>query len=468
MPFQDLTNLGAQTTVVNPLPTNVSTKNLHTLLYPGNTTRIMLEYQPWFCNTSNPCNGHKVNGMEESNAAQILEQAQYMKSIGGDVATVDYYGCASSCGQSATQAYNLAVTTALANVIAANPTNTPTLEIMIDGGSFDALSGVGQCAPAAGDQSACIIAAINLQMDYLAKNWLYTSYYETNAANCNPIVLLFIGWGSWPDTSPTTVYAGIAAHAMAGNTCGTSCTYINSVDIVDENAGAITAAGLAGGYGWVQPLAWSSSNQLCWRGSNCGAGYLASFYSTARAHLTKLGMGVGYKGFDDTNAGWGSNRVLAQQCGQVLIFTANQVGNSGYSSSSQLQYWQIATWNDYEEATEVETGIDNCFTVSTPTLVTGNLNWSMIISSIYADLSTVDSFSIYTGTGFPSTLYASGIAPNVNTFTAPTLTAGQSVWIYMVGKPLMQNRLSGALSYTSGGGSTGQINGATITGAIVR
>jgi hypothetical protein len=443
-------NTGAQTTTVDPLPTQVSTVSIKSLLYSGSTTRIMAEYQPWFCNTSNPCNGHQVNGMEESTAAQVLEQAEWMKTLGVDVTDVDYYGCAGSCGQPSTQNYNLSVTTALASAISANPSITPKFMIMIDEGAIDA-TGIGQCPPASGDQSACLISAINLQVDYLESNWLTQTYYEKNATDSHPIVLYFINQGNWPDTDFDTVYGAVAAHATSGNSCGGSCTYAATVDFVDEDAGAFSETGIAGGYAWPQPNNWNSTDQYCWYGEPCSFNYLADFYSHARDDLSKIAMGGLYKGFDDSNASWGSDRVIAQQCGQVLGFTAAAISTAGYSSSSQLQYAQIATWNDYEEATEVETGINNCLSVGTPLIFGGNISWTVLKSDpVYGSLDTLNSISIYTGTSTPTTLYVSGLSPSATTHTAPTLTVGQHAWIYLVGGPLIQNSLSAPTSTAYG------------------
>ena len=48
----------------------------------------------------------------------------------------------------------------------------------------------------------------------------------------------------------------------------------------------------------------------------------------------------------------------------------------------------MVTWHDYEEGTEIQTGIDNCLTVSAS--VSGHiLNWSV------ADESTLDHYTAY-------------------------------------------------------------------------
>ena len=186
-------------------------------------------------------------------------------------------------------------------------------------GAIDGPTGTGQ-SPASGDQSACLIAALDTQMDYVCANWLYQSYYETNATNSHPIVLYFIGHGTgsgdWPAANFNTVWSGVAAHATSGNSCGSGHTYTATVDFIDQSSGAFSETGIAGGFAWPQPNAWSGTNQFCWEGNPCSFNYLADFYATARANSGKIAVGALYKGFDDYNASWGSNRVIAQDCGQ--------------------------------------------------------------------------------------------------------------------------------------------------------
>ena len=70
-------------------------------------------------------------------------------------------------------------------------------------------------------------------------------------------------------------------------------------------------------------------------------------------------MGAAYKGFNDTLASWGSDRIMQQQCGQTWLETFTNA-NSIYSSQTQLPYFQLVTWNDYEEGTAIERGVPHC------------------------------------------------------------------------------------------------------------
>src|SRR5207248_8672843 len=71
---------------------------------------------------------------------------------------------------------------------------------------------------------------------------------------------------------------------------------------------------------------------------------------------TTLFRSATYKGFNDTLADWSSNRTINQNCGQTWLSTFSEIGKY-YSKATQLESLQLVTWNDYEEATEIESGI---------------------------------------------------------------------------------------------------------------
>src|SRR5215471_431743 len=118
---------------------------------------------------------------------------------------------------------------------------------------------------------------------------------------------------------------------------------------------------------------------------------LASFCETGHSYPTEQTVGATYKGFNDTLASWGSGRIMKQQNGQTWLQTFS-LANGLYSSGKQLPYLQLVTWNDYEEGTEIESGIDSCFSLSA--FVSGqNLQWN-----ISGDESTVDHYTVYIST----------------------------------------------------------------------
>jgi PKD repeat protein len=120
--------------------------------------------------------------------------------------------------------------------------------------------------------------------------------------------------------------------------------------------------------------------------------YLDGFYTAAQSS-SKYTLGSGYKGFNDTLAAWGSNRIVNQHCGLTWLATFAEAGKY-YSSSHQLPAIQVVTWNDYEEGTEIETGVDNCVVLSP--IVTGfTLSWGIGTS---APESTINNYSVFIST----------------------------------------------------------------------
>jgi len=87
-------------------------------------------------------------------------------------------------------------------------------------------------------------------------------------------------------------------------------------------------------------------------GANLGSG--------ANTH-TALVMGAAFKGFDDYEANWGTNRILTQGCGTTLL---DSIAEPKAVTGANLPYMMVETWDDYEEGTEVETGVSNCLSDS--------------------------------------------------------------------------------------------------------
>ena len=86
-------------------------------------------------------------------------------------------------------------------------------------------------------------------------------------------------------------------------------------------------------------------------------------------------VGAAYKGFNDPLAMWGTNRQIHHQCGQTWMATFHEAGKF-YSAGHQLPSLQIVTWNDYEEGTQIESGIDGC-TFVVPSVSGNTLAWTV-------------------------------------------------------------------------------------------
>jgi hypothetical protein len=179
--------------------------------------------------------------------------------------------------------------------------------------------------------------------------YLYDKYISPNAGpsrraylryNGRPVIFIFpkdssTDWGrvrevtqGWPDP-PVLIYKDV------------SPKYPNAFD---------------GFYPWVQP----GKNGWAQDGSNWGEDYLEYFYKNmTEHHPDKIIVGAVWPGFDDSRASWGRNRHIANRCGKTFE-DGIRLFRRYFGAQNPPPYLLIETWNDYEEGTAVERGINRC------------------------------------------------------------------------------------------------------------
>src|SRR3984893_15024006 len=305
----------------------VSKSDIHSLLYSGNTTKVYAHLMVWFGGSS-----HINVGYSSTDAGQVARQINDMISRGIDGVIIDWYGPDSSTDQ-ATQ------------LVMAEAEKHPgfTFAIMVDQGAiyWDSCTG---CTP----QQALIS-----QLQYIEQKYFPSPAYMTQGGR--PVVTNF---------DIDLVYA-IDWNAVNAS-LGTKPAFLF------QNNNGFNHTLSSGSYSWVMPTT-----------SDYGISYLSSFYQAGMAHPSERTAGAAYKGFNDTMAAWGSGRIMKQQCGRTWLNTFSQI-SALYNTGKQLPFLQLVTWNDCEEGTEIESGIDNCFSLS-PSILGSSLKWS-----ISGDESTID------------------------------------------------------------------------------
>ena len=205
------------------------------------------------------------------------------------------------------------------------------------------------------------------------------------------------------------------------------------------NGSADQAFNHAAGKGAFSWVVIDGSNPEDWASS-----YLDTFYSTARSAGSDFAMGATYKGFNDSMASWGLGRKLNQDCGHTWLNTFNEVNKFNSAANAGVQ---IVTWNDYEEGTEIESGIDNC--VALTASVSGHtVNWS-----ITGDESTLDHYTVFTSTDGQNLTSLGDVPAGSHSFdlSSVKLAAGSySVFVQAVGKPSLTNKMSAPVPYSPG------------------
>jgi hypothetical protein len=111
-----------------------------------------------------------------------------------------------------------------------------------------------------------------------------------------------------------------------------------------------------GFYAWVQP------GERGWQkdGSNRGLEYLDDFYRRMRKHHPdKIVVGAAWPGFDDRRASWGQGRYMDARCGRTFDDTL-RLFRRHHNQSNPVPFLLVVTWNDHEEGTAIEHGIQRC------------------------------------------------------------------------------------------------------------
>jgi hypothetical protein len=110
-----------------------------------------------------------------------------------------------------------------------------------------------------------------------------------------------------------------------------------------------------GQYPWVHPgnKGWTAD------GSDWGEEYLDNFYKKMNKSPDKIAVGGAWPGFDDSRAAWGLNRHIDRRCGKTLEDTLS-VFTKYDDPAHPMPFLLIATWNDYEEGTDIENGVSHC------------------------------------------------------------------------------------------------------------
>jgi PKD repeat protein len=378
--------------------TNISKVPMRTLLYPGSTAKIYTHLEPWF-----GFGDHMNIGYVSSDVLQVQKQVNDMVSRGLDGAIIDWYGRGESSKNFVS--YDQAAQ-AFMHQAELNPGFN--FAIMHDAGALKTCAATLGC-----DVTQTLIDDLN----YANLTYSGSPAYLHSAGR--PVVYFFgheaytIDW--------TRVAAGVAGNPM----------------FIFRNGSGFTKTDSSGAFSWVEPTTVSATNLMA-------ANYLDNYYSTALSHPTEYSTGSGYKGFNDTLALWGTNRIIDQQCGQTWLKSIAEAGKY-YTTTKQMLGIQMVTWNDYEEGSEIETGIDNCVTVAAS--VTGTVaSWT-----ITGQMNTVDHFSVFASQDGANLMWLAD-APTTATsldIAKLGLNAGDYIiFVKAVGKPSLTNKMSAGVQVT--------------------
>ena len=365
---------------------NISKLPMRSLLYPGANTKVYAAVMGWFGKSS-----HLNIGYNSQNPAQATKQVQDMKSRGIDGAILAWYGKDSYENK-----------TGLALKAAAEANAPFEFAIMIDRGTLD-WDSMGLSAT----------DALIVHLNYLADNYYGSTAYAR--INGRPVVYEFALEGFPIDWA--RVRASIKGNPM----------------IIFRNPN-----------GWTRP---TSDGAYAWEPDKATTSYLDYFYKTAASYPNQQTVGGASPSFNDTLAAWTQNRIVDPQCGQVWLMKWKDQ-STWYSATKPLNQIQIATWNDYEEGSTIESGIDNCVNVSA-TVNANTLSWTLSGAGLE---NTIDHYTVFISADGENLMPLADLPVGSRSFDLSGykfLAGNYSVFVKAVAKPSLTNKMSNAATFVS-------------------
>jgi hypothetical protein len=143
---------------------------------------------------------------------------------------------------------------------------------------------------------------------------------------------------------------------------------------------------------------------------------------------------------------WGTNRQIHHRCGQTWLDTMHETGKF-YNANHQLATLQIVTWNDYEEGSEIESGIDNCAFV-VPALSGTTLTWALGGGLE----STVDHYTIFASTNGQNLAKLADVPVGQHALDLRPFNLPSPVMLFVkaVGRPSILNAMSAPVVMKAG------------------
>ena len=373
--------------------TSVSNVNIHTLLYPGHTTKVLAHYLPWW--GADPKSRGVAVGYRSDDPAQARRTFKDMQARGVDGVIVDWYGQKDPQGQP--DPIDVAWRKSMPELA-----KFPDLSfsIMVDSGTYN----FNRC------KNCDVTQTVLSQLDYISRTYFSSRQYLRYDGH--PVLFEFgLDWSGKVDWSRIQ-----AAHPEI------SWVHIHKQGFDRDYS--------AGAFVWIAP------GFAAQKVSVSNLSELKEFYRYARTHPAKIATGGVFKGFDDLLAAWAKpneKHYMPQACGDTWLQTFDLV-NQNYSATRQLPFLQLITWNDYEEGTALESGIDNCVTLQTH--LSGN---ALAVKMSHA--ATVDHLELYEELAGGRFRLMNQYAPDTAVIELPASASG-TLYLKAVGKPFFKNVLS--------------------------
>ena len=390
-------------------PGNVSKMPVQQLLYPGSTTKVFAHLQPWFGGSN-----HTDVGYRSDDPNQVHSQVEDMISRGISGTIVDWFGP------------NAGISSAATLLVQKEAEAHPGFQFAIeeDSGALSSAALANGC-----DVTAQLISDLQFISTQFASSPAYMRVSGKEPVFMFGVSQFFIDWSKVLPTVPA-----------------------NMILLFRGNEG-LTQSFAGGAFQWIDINSTDAFDMQL--------SALNNFYTKAQA-AGRPAVGAAFKGFDDSQAGFGLNRQIHHQCGQTWLNTFAQTAKF-FSADHQLETLQIATWNDYEEGTEIESGIDGC-TFLVPALSGTTLNWTVE----GGPENTIDHFTVFASVDGRNLAKVADVPAGQHSIDLSqfSLPSPVSLFVKATGKSSIRNTLSAPVVMKAGDASPHAVLNASLSGDL--
>src|SRR6516162_1145478 len=139
---------------------------------------------------------------------------------------------------------------------------------------------------------------------------------------------------------------------------------------------------------------------------------------------------------------WSMGKYLPSSNGLCVVERAATINSAIFNNMTRMQW---TTWSDWEEGTQVESGIENNFAL------TGQVNSSNLVWTINTgDERTVDHYEIYGSSDGVNAAFLGSVPTGVyqtNLSQAGLAPGTYQLYVDAVGKPCIRDHMSQPVSY---------------------
>jgi hypothetical protein len=382
---------------MNPMtPGHVSRMDVHSLIPSRPDLRWFAHVTPWFRTGGG---SHIDIGLNNDSSAYVQAMVTDMKNRGFDGLIVDWYGKGS---------FEDSVTLLIQQYLSTLPPNTFKFIVMMDKG----IANLSQ-------------AVLETQVAYCQSQYFTDPNYELEGT---APILMFFGVDS---------AIGSTGMAAVKSAAGGNMVWVT------QGSGSLSNSWVDQSFSWTNDFHTGDSTTDPY---NLGA--VSSYYS-AVSGSSKSAFGSMVAGFNGTltkNVSWSKGKYLPRGSGACVVEWAKKIDAVIPPNVTRMQW---ATWSDWEEGTQIESGVENDVTVSVS--VTGSiLSWTY--TSGTGDESTIDHYEVYASADGMNAADVGSILTGTHSFnlgSAGCLVTGTSyqVEVVAVGRPTLRDHASGVVMY---------------------